>query len=119
MSGVRPSTVSSYVCDQLNGCVPATRGGQYSTNGECYLNCPADHKYPVSKRVWRAADFGLDFDPHSTRPQPPMLSAAKVASTAAHPTKVPSYVDTFCGANPEVSPWRGDSHLNLSFRPTH
>jgi hypothetical protein len=118
MSGARPSTVASYVCDELNGCVASTTPGSYATNGECYLNCPADHIYPVSKTVWRAADFGLDNDPHSTRPRPPRHSAAKVAQTSTNPHHVPSYVDTFCGARPLQAPWRGDAHLNVSLRQT-
>ena len=118
MSGVRPSTIKSYVCDEYNGCVAATHGGMYSTNGECYLNCPADRAIPTSKTVWRAADFHLNNDPASTRPAPTRLSALKVAQTSAHPTHVPSYVDTFCGPDPLNQPWRGDKHLNISLRAT-
>lgn len=118
MSGVRPSTVQSYVCDEYNGCVAASRNGMYATNGECYLNCPADHAIPVSKHVWRAADFNLDADPASTRPQPPLHSALKVAQTGTNPHAVPSYVDTFCTAHPLQTPWRGDQHLNIALRKT-
>lgn len=118
MSGVRPSTIQSYVCDEYNGCVPATRNGMYATNGECHLNCPADDLYPTSKRVWRAADFHLGVDPASTRPTPPLHSALKVAHSVTKPHAIPSYVDTFCTATPRQTPWRGDKHLNISLRKT-
>jgi len=114
MSRSRQSTVASYICDEYNGCVPSTSSGMYQTNGPCHLNCPSDTVVPVSKKIWRAVDFGLDNDPASTRPAPPRMTAAKAASKT-----VPSYHDTFCGPHALETPWRGDAHLNISLRPSY
>ena len=38
------STVQSYTCDLLNGCVPSTRNGIYTLPHRCQSNCDAPYR---------------------------------------------------------------------------
>lgn len=121
-------TFPSYTCDEYNGCVPSLHNGQYQTQGQCMLNCPADNAIPASNDVWRVVDYGLDNDPHSTRPKKPLLSSLKAVQSmniasnnirgAQAPSSNSSYTRAFCGPDPMNRPWRGDANLNISLRPT-
>lgn len=124
MSGPFPS----YTCDEYNGCVPSLRNGQYQNQGQCMLNCPTDGVLATSNTIWRVTDFGLDNDPHSTRPIKILMSAQKALQAMNNAENVvrgshassthTSYTKTFCGIDPMNTPWRGDARLNISLRPS-